>query len=421
MPNLALAVPEELSSARPGGELHMLRAPRITIDAFLETPETASALEAAFADRRMSRAQSSVHAGGIEGALTRYQEALTPNLVVLESGAESGVLCAQLEALAELCDPSTKIIVVGSVNDVSLFRQLLALGVSEYLVAPVDAVSFIACVARLYQHGTSEKLARTVAFVGAKGGVGSSTIAHNVAAILGKLYTCNVILADTDLPFGTARLGFNMNPAQGIEEALESADRIDDILLERLLMKHDVHLGILAAPASLQHAHDMPEDSFERLLEVAQSSVAFVVLDIPHVWTSWTKKMLVAADDIVITATPDLASLRNAKNLFEALRQTRANDAPPKLVLNQVGVSGRAEIKPDKFAAVLQAEALACVAFDPRTFSTAENQGRMLADVAPKSAACRMLLEVARSIAGRSLSVNKAKPRSALQRIWGRR
>jgi pilus assembly protein CpaE len=418
MPNLAHKTLIDPPRAESGNIVRIHRVPQVTIHAFCQTPGMIDTLETAFADRRMSRTHSSAHPGGIAAAISRYQQAVTPNLIIIESRMEGSAVYAELDALADVCDPSTKVIVIGYTNDIELYRELLARGVSEYIVAPVDPVSLIAVIARLYQEAGTKKLGRTIAFVGAKGGVGSSAIAHNVAPTLARLYASDVILADMDLPFGSAGLGFNLDPAQGIEEAIEHAGRVDDVLLERLLAKHGDHLRILTAPAALEHSHDLHESAFERVLEVAQSNVPFVVLDIPHVWTSWTKSTLLAADEVVITATPDLASLRNAKNLVDLLKEARRNDGPPKLVLNQVGVPKRSEINPDKFAAALQIKPMACIPFDPGAFSTASNEGRMIADVSAKAAVRNGFDEIAQTVSGRARPKNSGNGRFSLAGLW---
>ena len=113
-------------------------------------------------------------------------------------------------------------------------------------------------------------------------------------------------------------------------------------------------ISLLAAPASLDKSYDFAEGAFDPVLEVIQSNVPTVVLDVPHIWTSWARRTLIAADQVVVTAAPDLANLRNAKAIVDLLRNARPNDAPPKLILNQVGVPKRPEIKPEDFAAALQ-------------------------------------------------------------------
>jgi pilus assembly protein CpaE len=203
-------------------------------------------------------------------------------------------------------------------------------------------------------------------------------------------------------------------------QALQYVDRLDHALLERLLTKSEDHLSVLTAPATLESSYDLEENAFERMLDIAQSNVPFVVLDIPHIWTSWTKKTLLAADEVVIVATPDLVSLRNAKNLVEQLSQARPNDAPPKVVLNQVGMPKRLEIKPDKFTAALQIEPVACIPFDPSSFSAAANNGKMIADVAARSTASKSFTKIAQAISRRGSAASSRNTGSAFLRLLRR-
>lgn len=401
-----------------GRVLEMHRVPQITLHAFCETPELIHMMENAIADRRMSRAHAKLLSGGIRAAIDLYREAGSPNLVILEHRAEVTDLYAQLDALADVCLAGTKVIVLGNTNDVAIYRELLSRGISEYIVSPVDPISVIAGISRLYQDPAGKKFGRSLAFIGANGGVGSSTIAQNVAATLARTYDCDVILADLDLPFGTASLGFDLTTGPSIAQALKDGSRLDDALLERLLIKCEAHLQILTAPAVLQQCCDFEENAFERVLDVAQSNASFVVLDVPHIWTSWTKKTLISADEVVITAIPELASLRNAKNLIDLLKEARPNDAPPKLVLNQVGMPKRSEIKPDKFAAALAVEPIACIPFEASTVSAAANRGKMIADVAARSPVAKSFAKISQTISGRRLT--RRNGRFALSRFWTR-
>lgn len=403
---------------KPGGAVEMLRIPQITLHAFCDTPEVIGMMERTIADRRMSRAHASAHPGGVAAALDLYRKTPSPNLVVIESPPAVADLHAQLDALADVCITGTKLIVIGHANDVDLYRELLARGVSEYMVAPIEPIAMVAVIARLYQNAGASKLGRSFAFIGAKGGVGSSTIAQNVASAMGRTYGRDVILADLDLPFGSASLGFNLDSTQGMAQALRDAARLDDVLLARLLTKCEDHLSILTAPTALEQSYDLEENAFERLIDIAQSNVPFVVLDIPHIWTSWAKTTLLAADEVVITAVPDLTSLRNAKNLIEQLKQARPNDAPPKLVLNQVGVPKRSEIKPDKFAAALQIEPVACIPFDPQTVSAAANKGQTIADVSAKSPVSKSITKIAQAITGDTSATKHKTGKFAFSRLW---
>jgi pilus assembly protein CpaE len=420
MTKLAHRILADFPSDNPAScVMEMIRIPQITLQAFCDTPDMITTLERALGDRRFSRSDARVHSGGIDAAIVMYRQVVSPNLVIIESRLAVGELHAQLGALADVCVPGTQVIVIGYVNDVTLYRELMIRGVSEYMVAPVEPIALIAVISRIHQTANTSKLGRTLAFIGANGGVGSSTIARNVAGTIARSCRSDVILADLDMPFGSASLGFNLSPTQGMAQALQDVSGFDEVLLKRLSTECEEHLSVLTAPATLQQSYDLEESAFERVLNIAQSSSPFLVLDIPHIWTSWVRKTLLTADEIVITAVPDLIGLRNAKNLVDLLKQVRPNDGPPKLVLNQIGVPKRSEISPDKFANVLQTQPIACIPFDPMTVSTAANSGRMIADVSARSAVSKSLTKIAEAISGRVSVKSRPKSRFAIRGLFG--
>jgi pilus assembly protein CpaE len=395
-PDLSEGFPRETTGPRES-----LRIPRIVVHAFYESPEAAAVIERAALDRLMSRAQVLVQSGGVATAVEHYHQTPTPDLIIVESRSEHASFLAELDRLAEVCYAGTKVMAIGRVNDITFYRDLMRRGISEYIVAPVDPLALISSIASIYGASSPSKLGQVYAFIGAKGGAGSSTLAHNVGWTIAHRLGSNVVMADLDLPFGTASLDFNLDVAQGVAEAIQDAGRLDEVLLDRLLLKCGDHLSLLAAPATLEKSYDVQNGAIEQLIEVAQTSVPFLVLDMPHLWTSWAKNTLVSADEIVITAMPDLANLRNAKNLIHVLRQARPHDPPPKLVLNQVGMPKRPEIKVDDFAKAVDLKPTACIPFDAHLFGTAANKGQMVAQTSGKGAALNAFGEIADTITGR--------------------
>ena len=125
------------------------------------------------------------------------------------------------------------------------------------------------------------------------------------------------------------------------------------------------------------------------------------MLDLPHVWTGWSKHALVSADEVLLVAAPDLANLRNAKNLFDFVRGARPNDRPPFYLLNQIGMPKRPEVKPADFAKALEAQPIAAIPFEPQLFGTAANNGQMIAEVSPKHKTAETFLMVAQALTGR--------------------
>lgn len=375
--------------------------PRIVVQAFCDSPDVMDVIRLAAQNRLMARARVTVHSGGAATAVQVLQGEPTPALIIMESRDPADALLLQLDRLSEICDAGTRVLMIGHTNDIALYRELMKRGVSEYIVAPVNPLSVIGAISDIYSDETSDKLGQVYAFIGAKGGAGSSTVAHNVGWVIGHRSGQDVILADMDLPFGTGSLDLNLDPAQGIAEVIQDINRLDDVLLDRLLIKHDEHLSLLAAPVTLEKSYDLEGEVFGPLLGVAQTNVPFTVLDIPHLWTSWVQNALISADQIVITAEPDLANLRNAKNMVGFLRQRRPNDPSPKIILNRVGLPKRPEIKPRDFADAIGIEPIACIPFDANLFGTAANNGKMIPQVFPNSSVAEIFATTAQLITGR--------------------
>ncbi len=382
--------------------------PRISLQAFCETPEVAQAVREAISDRRMERAHVKVHMGGPAAAIEAYRTAATPNVIFLETTAARRDLIDYLDALAEFCDAGTKVVIAGRTNDIVLYRELMGRGVSEYLVAPFAVLDFIRTISHLYTSEGAQPVGKIIACTGAKGGAGASTLAHNIAWSIARDLEIQTVLADLDLGFGTGGLDFNQDPPQGIAEALFAPDRVDANLVDRLLSRCSDKLSLLAAPATLDRVYDFPETAFDAVMDILRASTPCVVLDVPHMWTAWTRRMLLGADEIIIVAAPDLANLRNTKSLLDTMRTARQCDGKPRLVLNGIGVAKRPEIAINDFAKAVDLEPTATIAFEPRLFGTSANNGQMIAEVEPASKVNETIAELARIVTGRA-EVRKTK------------
>jgi pilus assembly protein CpaE len=390
------------SAAPPTRDDHIAPVPRVSIQAFCENPETAAAMQTAAADRRMIKAHMKVQMGGIAAASEAYRSSPTPNVIMIESEVRSDELLAGLDSLAEVCDAGTRVIVIGKVNDILLYRELVRRQISDYLIAPIEVVDIIRSVSNLFGAPDAKPVGRTIAVVGAKGGVGASTVAHNIGWAIARDLSMDAVVTDLDLPFGTAGLDYNQDPPQGIADAVFSPERIDTSFVDRLLSKCTDHLSLLAAPATLERVYDFGVDAFDAIFDVLRSTVPCTVLDVPHVWTGWSRRVLIGADEILIVAAPDLANLRNVKNFIDLLRQQRPNDAAPHYCLNLVGVPKRPEIKASDFAKALEMEPAASIPFDPQMFGTAANNGQMIAEVASAHRAAEIFRQLAQTLTGRA-------------------
>jgi pilus assembly protein CpaE len=391
---------EQPDIAPPPADDYIAPAPRVSVQAFCETAETAAAVRSAGEDRRLSKAHLSVQMGGMAAAIEAYHTVPTPNVIILETEGRSDIL-AGLDQLATVCDAGTRVVVIGTINDAAPYRELVRRGVSDYVIGPVDTLDVVRSICSLFSASEAVAVGRIIAIVGAKGGVGASTVAHNVAWAIARDLALDSVVIDLDLAFGTAGLDYNQDPTQGIANAVFSPDRLDTAYMDRLLSKCTEHLSLLAAPATLEQVYDFGANAFDSVFDTLRMTTPCIVLDIPHQWSGWTKRALVGADDILIVAEPDLANLRNTKNMLSLLKAARPNDRAPLYCLNQVGMPKRPEIGARGFAKTIESQPIAAIRFDPRLFGTAANNGQMIAELAARHRTTEMFLQIAQRLTGR--------------------
>ncbi|MEE2930413.1 MAG: AAA family ATPase [Pseudomonadota bacterium] len=391
--------------------------PAIAAMAFCESERTVSLMEAVASDRRMSQATLQTQQGGLDAAIAYLQENQTPNLLILESSAPNATMIAQIDELASHCDEGVQVMVIGNTNDIGLYRQLMSRGVSEYLVPPVAPVQIVRSISQLFADPDAPFVGKSISVIGAKGGVGASTLAHNLAWALSESAGVNTALIDLDLSFGTTALDFNHENQQTIADALLAPERVDDVVVSKLLAKVTDRLSLFTAPATVSQIMDIPASSYTSIIDTVRRVMPYVVLDMPHAWNEWTYATLLGSDEVILVCQPDLASLRNGKNIIDELKAQRPNDAPPKLVVNMMGVPKRPEIPAKDFAAAIDVEPSIVLPFDPQLFGTASNNGQMISETDASAEASMAVDQLAGALTGRAV-VQQQK--SLLMKLLGK-
>lgn len=391
--------------------------PAIAAMAFCESERTVSLMEAVASDRRMSQAILQTQQGGLDAAIAYLQENQTPNLLILESSAPNATMIAQIDELASHCDEGVQVMVIGNTNDIGLYRQLMSRGVSEYLVPPVAPVQIVRSISQLFADPDAPFVGKSISVIGAKGGVGASTLAHNLAWALSESAGVNTALIDLDLSFGTTALDFNHENQQTIADALLAPERVDDVVVSKLLAKVTDRLSLFTAPATVSQIMDIPASSYTSIIDTVRRVMPYVVLDMPHAWNEWTYATLLGSDEVILVCQPDLASLRNGKNIIDELKAQRPNDAPPKLVVNMMGVPKRPEIPAKDFAAAIDVEPSIVLPFDPQLFGTASNNGQMISETDASAEASMAVDQLAGALTGRAV-VQQQK--SLLKKLLGK-
>ncbi len=372
---------------------------RINIGAFVLSPELGSLVESLKGDRLFLRSTIAVHEGGTKGAVEHLGANPTPELLIVETTAKDDNLFAELGALADVCAPGTRVILVGAENDVNLFKTLIDQGISQYFVGVPNEEDLKAAVMAAFVDKHQSEKSRVIAVAGIRGGVGSSVVAHNVAVGLANISKDDVIIVDLDIQYGTAALNFNIQPQNTIVDALAQSSSLDEVLLTRFLEKCTENVSVLSSPGSLGTGMEISMANLEPVLGLVKQMASYVVIDLPHVWNNWVQDVLVDSDEAILVGTPDLYNLRDGKNIVEFLSPHRGVDAPINLVLNRTGQIKKGEIKDKEFRDVLAITPCASIPYDPDTFSTAMNSGEPLSS---RSKAASTISDIAKLVSGKS-------------------
>ncbi len=373
----------------------------VSISAYVGDDETRRVVDEALRDRRFARSSVDVQPGGMTAAIEFHARNISPDVLLVDSDGQNSEMIGNVEELAEVCSEETQVILIGVNNDIRLFRDLMERGVSDYLVAPLTRQEIVDAVSDVCDEPPEARLGRVIAFIGAKGGAGSSTVACNTAWCLTKAFDEDVALLDLDITFGTVGLAFNLTSPQGIQDALADPDRLDEVLLDRFMSSNEDHLAILASPASLESDLEIDIDAFDVLLNLLRRKARFVVLDLPHIWTSWTQHILFDSHQVVITTQLDLASLRHTKDMVDAVRANSNREAPVRAVLNHAGTAKRIELSVKDFQDAIGDQPALVLAHEPAIFGAAANSGQMIGETNAKSKAADGFRRLAIAVSGR--------------------
>lgn len=393
--------------------------PALTLAAFGTTAPILQTLAQLQASHLMARVRMSLAEGGLPAATAAFAAAPSPQVIVLEHEGDHDLLLAGLDALAEVCEAGTRVIVIGAENDILLYRELMRRGVSEYLPAPVSVPQLLRCLSDLTAQPGAVRQGLVHAFVGASGGVGSSSVALNVAWMIGQARKSPVSLIDLDLDFGTAGLSLAIDGARGIAEVLTAGARLDPQFLDGILHRVDDHLRVLPVSENIDHPDPAPE-VLDHLLDLAREGAAHVVLDLPAARSATARRAMVNADHVVITATPDLAGLRNAKKVVDMVRRLRPDAEAPFVVLNKTGIARRPEIQARDFATALGLDLAACLPFDPRGMATAVNAGKVFVASGRGKATAQALRPLVEALSGQPVKAPPAGLRTRLATLFKR-
>jgi pilus assembly protein CpaE len=340
--------------------------------------------------------------GGIAKAIEYLGEQRSPNLLLVDiSGVELPL--SQVQMLADVCEPGTKVIVIGDRNDVALYRDLQDVGVSNYIVKPLTRELLIKALAPKTNGSGSDmgrapmKLGKMVAFIGARGGVGTTTLAANLAWYLANRQSRRVALVDLDIQHGDCNLLFNVTTTPGLRDALANPLRLDPLLLERIMTKHGERLFVLGGEEPIQDHVQFTPDAIDMLFSVLRSQFHYVIVDVPRIPIPAYRRALEIADRRIIVVDQTMRSMRDAMRLKRML----GDDADRSIfVVNRLGEAGNYGLSLKEIGDTLQAKPTSMVPFLPSLVTPAAHHATIAADRRSKFA--NGIGELALEISGRA-------------------
>ncbi|MFO0390023.1 MAG: CpaE family protein [Alphaproteobacteria bacterium] len=314
---------------------------------------------------------SCVHQGNVLNAAEYLKSNVSPTLLLVEVTSAKDAP-AQLDALAEVCDPNTKVVVTGTVNEYSFYCWLMDLGIFSYLLKPLAETMLAGMLAKLTEvpvaAGANQKQpGKVIAIMGTRGGVGTTALAINLAGVIAEQTKKKTALIDLDSREGSIALCLDLEPSRGLREALEKPDRIDSLFMERVMVKPNKYLSILSAEESLQEHIKIHEQASNTLLGELKNSYEYIILDVPRYLDAFSTKCLAAADHVVLATELTLLSLRDALRLQDLMRES-LKMRPPVVVAMRTGLSSKNQVLLADFEKGINAKVAYSIPFTPDIF-----------------------------------------------------
>jgi pilus assembly protein CpaE len=352
----------------PAGRLPFLA---FVADAATETAVNECASQLAITHYRVMR-------GGITKAIQHLEAERSPGVLIVDV-SDVDLPVSKVHELAEVCEPTVTVIAIGNNNDIGLYRDLIQAGITEYIVKPLTPQLLAKALTGKSADGApaaiSQKLGKLVACIGARGGVGTTTVAVGLAWHLANQQSRRVALLDLDLQHGHCALALNMRPTPGWREALTNPTRVDAVFLERIMTVNGARLAVLSCEESLRDDVQFTADAVQTAVSVLRAQVHYVVLDVPRIATAPYRWALEMADYRVIVADQTLHSARDAARLHAALDEDGARRRNL-LVVNRGGEAGRHAVSVQEMQKILEIRPSVVIPYEPVAFIKAVNAGQ---------------------------------------------
>lgn len=346
--------------------------------------------------------QNQILIGGMSDTISSLSHIETPDLLIVDISDDSTPLEA-MKKLADVCEESTRVIVLGTKNDLRLYRQLLDLGVQDYLLKPVSADALKDTIetssGKIEPAGVDTTTGRLIAVTGSRGGVGASTIALNTAWSLAHDEGMRTALIDLDLYFGAQALSLDLEPGRGFRESLENPNRIDGLFIERAMVRVSEHLYVLAAEERLENAFSFDPEALESLLGKLRADFDFVVVDLPRFAARTQIGSISPPSSVILVSDLSLPGMRDTMRLSELIRQM-APGVDIRIAANRQAPLKQGALDVSDFESGSGLKIDFNIPDDTKGILKAEGEGKAVVDILPRSKTSQMIRHIASDVSG---------------------
>jgi pilus assembly protein CpaE len=378
-------------------------APRDVFAAFVCDDATADLLKPILAEHGWP--EEKINKGGLRNATQALSVSASPNILFVDL-SESGDPLSDINGLAEVCEPGTVVIATGQINDVRLYRDLVASGIQEYLLKPFspDQVRDAVAQAQMTIAGPrvsdagSDRPHFSTAFIGARGGVGASSLASSIAWLFGDKMERGTALLDLDVHFGTGALALDLEPGRGLTDAIENPSRIDGLFIERAMVRANEKLAVLSAEAPINQPMLSDGTAFFQLQSEIRDAFECTVIDLPREMLVQHPHLLHDVQTAVVVVELTLAATRDTIRLLSWLK-ANAPQSRVVVVANRMPPSGPGEISRKDFENSIERKLDFVLPLAAKLAVQAAKLGKPLAEVGKNAKLGAQLLALARRLA----------------------
>lgn len=350
--------------------------PASRVDFFALDDGTAEHAQKLAADWRFARVTVQIERAGIEGAIARYGQAASPELIIVETNDISDAFIQQIVSLAGMCAEGTDAVIIGPKNDVHLYRSLVEMGIKDYLVRPVSEEDMVKVIARALVDKRGLTGSRLVSVIGSKGGVGATAISQILAWNVAEPLKQKTMLMDVAGSSGSIGISYGLEPSGTLIEAvrLGGAGTEDDI--KRITQSATERLSILVCGGEPMLMDPADVDHVEALVNRLMQKYPVMVIDLSRAPPPVQKRLLQRSAEIVVVTTSMLSALRNARTLLGEIKTLKSHMKEVDLILNMRGIAPSEEVPVQDIKTLLGMDPSATIAYLPKIFSASEATGK---------------------------------------------